>query len=803
MPSGWQNGPIVATQIIIYGTQGAILIYSPFPGAGNLIGSWASNGGTDSYGNSYPAGLSVDQGVISGTLIQLVSGSGLLAVYNGPPDSGDLIGSWSSSAGTDPYGNSYPAGLAITNASGQQVVGQFSQQSTFNVTTAISDTLEAVLQLVSEDANETIPGLLGALSLAGTKMATLLSSPFSETSEGACLVLESENDSATDTPVITLGVNTTPDNTTLNYTPIMTLTPYALLVYGGGASVTQQTLTGSGTWENPDPAVITSVRCQAWAAGAGSYNGAGGATPGGRGGGGGGAYAEEPDLAVGASCAYVVGQGGAAAAGGNTSFQGSSVEVLAEGGGLPGSGQTPGTGGAAGSNTIANAGGNGAAGNSNTSGSDVTNTQTWSASHTYTYEGSNTDSDPPPGYTPLARINVDGNAYQGDDQLGDNGNTCTLILWPWEDIQDACSGYTSVNYVKIKLSNLHSWYDSGMTIAWGWSEDAVTSFGDTRDLSGWGVTEDVYESNVGEGDTITETVPSAHQVLYLTRISATLLYQPTSSRTYYGYFQGGSDPQITIQWVTNSSTTTGAGGGGGASGGPGGPGGNGSAPSGNTGGAGGVPASGGAYGGAGGNNGDNGSNGVFPGGGAGGGGYQSSTDPAGPNGSIVLTYSGTSAPPLLMSVALAAGTDQYGNSYPAGMMTGPLYSIQPGTTYTKEVWHYVGGTSALGTTFGSGWSNVGSPNAELAFKYISALNAVWIKGYVNNATASNTASIFTLPTGYRPASQQFFCWVEDPNSTITLKACLVTTAGVVEIAPGLSPEGSGNYLFDCFLSLDI
>lgn len=248
---------------------------------------------------------------------------------------------------------------------------------------------------------------------------------------------------------------------------------------------------------------------------------------------------------------------------------------------------------------------------------------------------------------------------------------------------------------------------------------------------------------------------------------------------------------------TTETNATG-GGGGGSSAGPGGAGGNGQ--EGKTkGGAGGVAPSGGGDGGAGGNNGDIGTNGFSPGGGGGGGGADAEGGD-GFSGQVRLTYS-TGNPTVLASFASAATTDPFGTSIPANGMVPPLVAIEPGTADTPESWHYVG--TAGQPAFGSGWSNVGSPNEDLAFKLLAEENAVWIKGYVNNATAANTASIFTLPTGYRPNSQQFFTMTEDPNSTITLKALLVTTAGVVELAPGLAPAGAGNYLIDCILSLDI
>src|ERR1700685_3918734 len=57
---GFNNpGEIVATTVIVEGAKGGIFIYSPSPGAGNLIGSWTAQAGTDAYGNSYPQGLAI------------------------------------------------------------------------------------------------------------------------------------------------------------------------------------------------------------------------------------------------------------------------------------------------------------------------------------------------------------------------------------------------------------------------------------------------------------------------------------------------------------------------------------------------------------------------------------------------------------------------------------------------------------------------------------------------------------------------------------------------------------------------
>jgi hypothetical protein len=47
------------SQLVIAGPNAGIFLYSPTPGLGNLIGSWSSVAGTDPYGNLYPSGLQV------------------------------------------------------------------------------------------------------------------------------------------------------------------------------------------------------------------------------------------------------------------------------------------------------------------------------------------------------------------------------------------------------------------------------------------------------------------------------------------------------------------------------------------------------------------------------------------------------------------------------------------------------------------------------------------------------------------------------------------------------------------------
>ena len=59
--SSWTNQ--LLNLIILSAAQkgfSGFFVYSPAPGPGNLIGSWAAAAGVDPYGNAYPAGLSVE-----------------------------------------------------------------------------------------------------------------------------------------------------------------------------------------------------------------------------------------------------------------------------------------------------------------------------------------------------------------------------------------------------------------------------------------------------------------------------------------------------------------------------------------------------------------------------------------------------------------------------------------------------------------------------------------------------------------------------------------------------------------------
>jgi hypothetical protein len=298
--------------------------------------------------NQIAAGI-ILAGVVNGTLVegaQVVAYgvNGEVLIYSDTPAVGNLIGSWSAIAGNDAAiaggaGNNYPAGMMVGVPGSSQAQLLPNAGQAFNLTSVVAGVLTAAAQFTSGDAAEVFPGLLGALNLsAGTtaKQSLVATSPIAST-VGAAMVLESENDGGTDTAVVTFGTVSSPDGSTIVFTPLMALTPYAMVLYSGTSTVVIVTkTTGSGTI--PIPAGVTVGKGETWGASGGSGSSTGAVSVGGTGAGG-GEYACEPALALtaGGTAAYAVGAAGTASAGsgtngGNTTLTGSAVTVTAHGG---------------------------------------------------------------------------------------------------------------------------------------------------------------------------------------------------------------------------------------------------------------------------------------------------------------------------------------------------------------------------------------------------------------------------------------------------------------------------------------
>ena len=186
------------------------------------------------------------------------------------------------------------------SAAGQNVslIPTPSMGSSFQISSTLSGTIGAALNLGDGDASQIISGMLAAVLLGtgtATKQTTVLGSPMGSASNGAYIALEAQNDAGTDVPVITFGTTTTPDSgVTVVFTPIMTVGPYFVLVYSGSSgTVTVTHKSGSGNI--PIPAGVTVGYGEAWGPGA-SLSGTSGGVNTAEGGCGGGAYAAEPTL---------------------------------------------------------------------------------------------------------------------------------------------------------------------------------------------------------------------------------------------------------------------------------------------------------------------------------------------------------------------------------------------------------------------------------------------------------------------------------------------------------------------------
>jgi hypothetical protein len=125
---------IRASIVIITGGAGSgLFVYSPSPGAGNLVASITGASGTDTYGNAYGAGFNIGNqaaahvGISTAgdifianasnqNVIEIRPEESAVLVYNGAPSAGGLVATIAGAAGTDPQGNNFPRGVASYNS---------------------------------------------------------------------------------------------------------------------------------------------------------------------------------------------------------------------------------------------------------------------------------------------------------------------------------------------------------------------------------------------------------------------------------------------------------------------------------------------------------------------------------------------------------------------------------------------------------------------------------------------------------------------------------------------------------------
>lgn len=133
---GPSQGQVVrARQVIVSGPAGGVFVYSPAPGAGNLIASISANPGTDPYGNRFLAGVASYQGTaasaVQGGVVSLYSlVGGVWLPYAALTADGTLAtfqpsGGAGSANGTQLLSNGGAVALAVTPAGAAVTGGPF------------------------------------------------------------------------------------------------------------------------------------------------------------------------------------------------------------------------------------------------------------------------------------------------------------------------------------------------------------------------------------------------------------------------------------------------------------------------------------------------------------------------------------------------------------------------------------------------------------------------------------------------------------------------------------------------------
>lgn len=188
------GGTITGPDYII--NSSGIFIYSGTPANGNLIGSWAGASGTDTFGNSYPQGINITKGAISGTSLtggtitgttfngtNFVMNSSGAFFYNGTPALGNLSQSITDGNGTDGFGNTYLQGITTYSPISGSVTGTIAVTSVdatvtfyYSTSTTGSGTWRETGQILCQPTtSNTGPNVLLFEALDNTGSSTLAS----------------------------------------------------------------------------------------------------------------------------------------------------------------------------------------------------------------------------------------------------------------------------------------------------------------------------------------------------------------------------------------------------------------------------------------------------------------------------------------------------------------------------------------------------------------------------------------------------------------------------------------------------
>jgi hypothetical protein len=156
----------------------------------------------------------------------------------------------------------------------------------------------------------------------------------------------------------------------------------------------------------------------------------------------------------------------------------------------------------------------------------------------------------------------------------------------------------------------------------------------------------------------------------------------------------------------------------------------------------------------------------------GGGGYVTAV-----TGTSPIASSGGTTPAI--SIAASSGsTNGYLSSTDWNTFNGKASTAFPG-------WNSV--------TFQNSWSDAGYPSPLCSY-YKDPFGTVWLQGGAIHS-GNSTATIFTLPSGYRPASTLVILVYGEASSTATISVITITTAGAVSMLPSGNVVSLNNVSF--------
>ena len=156
----------------------------------------------------------------------------------------------------------------------------------------------------------------------------------------------------------------------------------------------------------------------------------------------------------------------------------------------------------------------------------------------------------------------------------------------------------------------------------------------------------------------------------------------------------------------------------------------------------------------------------------GGGGYVTAV-----TGTSPIASSGGTTPAISISAA-SGSTNGYLSSTDWNTFNGKASTAFPG-------WNSV--------SFQNSWSDAGYPSPLCSY-YKDPFGTVWLQGGAIHS-GNSSATIFTLPSGYRPASTLIISTYGEASSTATLTIVTITTAGAVSMLPSGNTVSFNNISF--------